>query len=52
MSDATFTPGYSFNMNICLKSCKNRDKLCDTCIKFSHFEEIFNARHKEKIRTK
>jgi hypothetical protein len=52
MSDATFTPGYKFNINACIgRDCKNRDNMCDTCIKFSNYEpnEIdTNGRKKKK----
>jgi hypothetical protein len=40
MSDATFTPGYKFNVGICLKEkCKNRDKKCKECIRFSEYKK-------------
>lgn len=41
MSDATFTPGYKFNINICIiKDCKNKNKQCDTCIRYSNYIPI------------
>lgn len=37
MADATFTPGYKFQISLCLKKCSNRDKKCDDCIRFSEY---------------
>jgi len=33
----------NYPVKICLKECKNKDKKCDTCIKFSEYEEKDNA---------
>jgi hypothetical protein len=32
----------NWNINACLRNCKNRDKKCDTCIRFSEYEEDSN----------
>jgi hypothetical protein len=40
MADATFTPGYQFVMNLCLRfDCINRNKKCKECIKYDRFKE-------------
>lgn len=30
----------SVNVTICLKECLNRDKFCESCYKFSEYEEL------------
>ena len=49
MADATFTPGYKFIINFCMKTdCKNKDKQCKLCVRYSEYiknENTSSERH-------